>query len=423
MLQVARLAPKQLGEARDLVAGFFRAHLNPDGGFQDRSGASDLYYTVFGLDGLVALQEPLPLEQSTRYLRTFGDGADLDFVHLACLARAWAALRREPDAAIAARMLAHVETFRSADGGYDTTPGAPAGSAYGAFMALRAYQDLGRELPDPETVLASLQRLRGSDGSYAIYPGLLRPDAVTAAAVVASRHLGGAADRDAGMWLLDRCHASGGFFVAREAPMPDLLSTGTALHALYPPCVPIAGIREACLDFVDSLWTNRGGFYGNWGDDEARLRVPTTRCWRWGISASNRRERRGRRQHRSRDRASRPRARRAAHGERSLGGVVSRAAPCRPARRSSRCASPSSMAMRAAVGGPRLYRQRRRVADRSQNEDGGWERHHPQPHQHQRDGGRSWPRYPRSPLARHDWRRRSRARLTGCRGAAGATHA
>ena len=88
MLQVARLAPKQLGEARDLVAGFFRAHLNPDGGFQDRSGASDLYYTVFGLDGLVALQEPLPLEQSTRYLETFGDGANLDLVHLACLARA-----------------------------------------------------------------------------------------------------------------------------------------------------------------------------------------------------------------------------------------------------------------------------------------------------------------------------------------------
>jgi hypothetical protein len=269
MLQVARLAPKQLGEARDLVAGFFRAHLNQDGGFQNRSGASDLYYTVFGLDGLVALQEPLPLEQSTRYLSTFGDGADLDFVHLACLARAWAAVRREPDADLAARILARVEGFRSADGGYDTTPASPAGSAYGAFMALGTYQDLGRELPNPEKVLASLQGLRAADGSYAIYPGLpsgLTP--ITAAAVVASRHLGAAADRDAGMWLLDRCHASGGFFVAREAPMPDLLSTGTALHALSSLHVPIAGIREACLDFIDSLWTNRGGFYGSWGDDE-----------------------------------------------------------------------------------------------------------------------------------------------------------
>ena len=57
MLQVARLAPKQLGESRDLVSAFLRERVNPDGGFQDRAGASDLYYTVFGLDALIALQE------------------------------------------------------------------------------------------------------------------------------------------------------------------------------------------------------------------------------------------------------------------------------------------------------------------------------------------------------------------------------
>jgi hypothetical protein len=33
--------------------------------------------------------------------------------------------------------------------------------------------------------------------------------------------------------------------------------------------VPIGGLREPCLDFVDSLWTNRGGFYGTWADDAA----------------------------------------------------------------------------------------------------------------------------------------------------------
>jgi len=26
-------------------------------------------------------------------------------------------------------------------------------------------------------------------------------------------------------------------------------------------------IREPCLDFIDSLWVNRGGFYGTWDDD------------------------------------------------------------------------------------------------------------------------------------------------------------
>ena len=91
MLQVARLAPKQLGESRDLVTAFLRERVNPDGGFQDRAGASDLYYTVFGLDALIALQEDLPAAQTAAYLAGFGDGASLDFVHVACLARGWAA--------------------------------------------------------------------------------------------------------------------------------------------------------------------------------------------------------------------------------------------------------------------------------------------------------------------------------------------
>ena len=26
-------------------------------------------------------------------------------------------------------------------------------------------------------------------------------------------------------------------------------------------------MKETCLDFVDSLWTSTGGFYGNWADD------------------------------------------------------------------------------------------------------------------------------------------------------------
>ena len=50
-------------------------------------------------------------------------------------------------------------------------------------------------------------------------------------------------------------------------PAPDLLSTATAIHALAGAHVPLAPIKEPCLDFIDSLWSNSGGFYGSWGDD------------------------------------------------------------------------------------------------------------------------------------------------------------
>ncbi len=59
----------------------------------------------------------------------------------------------------------------------------------------------------------------------------------------------GTPDRDAGMWLLDRCHTSGGFFAAPAAPVPDLLSTATALHALSAMHVPLGGVRRAVPRF------------------------------------------------------------------------------------------------------------------------------------------------------------------------------
>src|SRR4051812_31389160 len=125
MLQVARLAPKVLGpEVTELVASFLLAQQNDDGGFKDRKGQSDLYYTVFGLDALTALQKSFDAERVRAFAESFGDGAKLDFVHLCALARCWAAVQRgaslsvSPFDAVRQRLAA----FRSRDGGFNATP-------------------------------------------------------------------------------------------------------------------------------------------------------------------------------------------------------------------------------------------------------------------------------------------------------------
>jgi hypothetical protein len=274
MLQVARLAPKQLGESRDLVAAFLHSRLNPDGGFQNRAGDSDLYYTVFGLEGLIALQEPIPPAVAD-YLRQFGDGDGLDFVHLASLARCHASLKAGsttpgdvlPGFSLA-RTVARIESYRSQDGGYAQSEGGQQGSVYAAFLALGAYEDLGALMPRPERLAESVARLRARDGGYANHPDDAQGiTTVTAAAALLLRRLEAPIDRHVGMWLLDRCQPGGGFLATPSAPVPDLLSTATALHALSALHVPLGGLQEPCLDFVDSLWTNRGGFYGTWMDD------------------------------------------------------------------------------------------------------------------------------------------------------------
>ena len=268
MLQVARLAPTLLGESADLVTAFLRRSALPDGSFGDRGGGSDLYYTVFGLEGLLAFGEPPP--QNTRgYLTGFGDGAGLDFVHLTCLARAWASTDPNgPPPELRAGIAGRIETFRSADGGYAATTGADRGSAYACFLALGALEDLHAPVERPEAIIDCVRASRAADGGYANQPGMaegMTPP--TAAAVTVLRHLDAAVERDIASWLLARAHPEGGFLASRRAPMPDLLSTATALHALTALHADLAPLREPCLDFVDSLWTNAGGFHGHWADD------------------------------------------------------------------------------------------------------------------------------------------------------------
>lgn len=267
-LQIARLAPKLLGDSADLVAQFIRGQLNADGGFSNRAGASDLYYTVFGLEALLALRVDLPVESATAYLRGFGAGEDLDLVHLSCLAGCWAMM---PASALAPAtrdaILPRVESYRTQDGGYHASRDAAHGTAYHAFLAMAAYQDLGAMPPSPDRIGASLAALQSGDGAFANDRGRPRGSTpATAAAVTLIRHLDIPASPALADWLLARCY-EGGFFASPDAPVPDLLSTATALHALSSLHAPIDGIREACLDFVDSLWTRQGAFYGTWADD------------------------------------------------------------------------------------------------------------------------------------------------------------
>ena len=268
MLRAAGAAPNLLLEAGDRVVEFLGGCFNPDGGARGRSDESDLYYTVFALEGLAAMRADPPLEAVLGYLGRFDGGADLDFVHRACLARCWAAVPNgNLDARTADRILQGIEANRCTNGGYGPMPGSPQGTAYHCFLALGAYQDLGRELPDPDGVCNCLDALQTGDGGYANERGLsVGTTPATAAAVTLLRHLGRPVPPATGDWLAARRHERGGFLAMPQAPIPDLLSTATAVHALAGLGAHLETHKEPCLDFVDSLWTGRA-FTGHWCDE------------------------------------------------------------------------------------------------------------------------------------------------------------
>ena len=248
MLQVARLAPNLLQEAAEPVARFFHEQFNEDGGARDRAGKSDLYYTVFALEGLIALRQEPPVDLVRPYLQKFADGDGLDLVHQACLARCWAALGKDALAAETSdRMAANILV-----GGN--------GSVYHQFLQFGAIEDLGHSIEDPAAVISTVLEHQSPDGSF------LGTTPTTAGAVTLLHHLGADVPRKAVDWLLARASPKGGFLPAPDSPVPDLLSTATALHALAAAHASIGAHKEPTLDFVDTLWTGKG-FCGSWADD------------------------------------------------------------------------------------------------------------------------------------------------------------
>ena len=281
--------------AVDEIGDFVLKRMEPDGSFRGRDDKGDLYYTAFGVACLLALGKAFPRDRVGKYLDGFGDVEDLDLVHLTCLARTRTGLRFARLARFAGSrsrlrlvrlarkwggprvrklsrndksLLDRLERYRDGDGGFrQEGKVAEGGSVYASFLALLTYEDLGVEMPDPEGLVRTVESHRSRDGAYANRRGLeWGTTTVTSAAVVLLKRFGASVDSAVGEWLWERACDRGGFFASPKAPIPDLLSTATALHALRLMEVPIDKIRDGSIEFVESLWNASGGFSGHLAD-------------------------------------------------------------------------------------------------------------------------------------------------------------
>ena len=270
MIDAAAKARRQLTDSVDLVAEFTAGRINRDGGFRGRTGKSDLYYTVFGIESLIALGARIDRDQVLGYLDQFADGRSLDLVHLACLARCRANLRppEHVEDELNERIAHRLEFHRCADGGYSNSMRAKSGTAYACFLALGAWQDLKLEIPNPTGLIDCILSLQRPDGSFANDATIQTGSTpATAAAITTLHYLNCPPPTPSVQWLLARSRATGGFLAAPAAPIPDLLSTATAIHALSLAQTPLDDIKQPTLEFIDSLWSTEGAFAGNWLDE------------------------------------------------------------------------------------------------------------------------------------------------------------
>lgn len=250
-------------DAQESLRAFLKKQWTVDGGCRGRSAESDLYYTVFLLACHWGAQMETP-PVVEKYLARFGDGEALDLVHLGCLARCHTFLKT---GAARTALVNKLERFRCADGGYSQV--GARGAIYESFLAWLIYQESGLEMPQREAFCRWLQSVNMSNG-FADDSGLgVGTTTVTAAAVMLLKHHGMAIPAVVGDWILARHYPTGGFCVAVDTPAPDLLSTATALQALSAMSRSLGPERGACLEFVESLWAEEGGFCGGTDDPVA----------------------------------------------------------------------------------------------------------------------------------------------------------
>jgi hypothetical protein len=219
------------------IRGFLSSHQTDSGGFMDKGGKSDLYYSLFGSFASEALDLDDSNERLKQYLDQTISGSKIEGVHLHC-------------AVILISRLAGInrlsKDIRDTLNKNISKPGTM--SPYTAFLSLLSYYYSGnyKGLYEVSRQLKTIAKVKDV------------PCTVVAANLVLQHCFGRPVE--------DHIHAihsfymkNGSFAAVKNAPVGDLLSTGVALYALKVAGADIRNIVPDCLEYVDSLYSG-GGF-------------------------------------------------------------------------------------------------------------------------------------------------------------------
>lgn len=214
------------------------------GGFADRGGKSDLYYSLFGYFIAGSLSVPGYEEPLKKYVEVTVSSGNLTGVYRYCGAILYAKLIGHNDVTENLRKEILQDLLRP-----DLKQ--PEYSGFLGVLALFYLEDY-----------LSIQRVVNRYKRKVILKG--HPCPVVAATAV-MMGMAGNTQSEAVEALLSFYRGSGGFAAVLRAPEDDLLSTGVALFALHFLDADIRLIKPDCLSFVDDLYLD-GGFRATQAD-------------------------------------------------------------------------------------------------------------------------------------------------------------
>lgn len=268
LVETAGGACDYLAAANDIIADFILSLQNEDGGFRGRAAESDLYYTAFALECLAITHGDIQEDRVLPYLEREA-GKEQDLIHTVSLVRC---MKRVQSTDILQKyrdtLYRHIEQFHIAGAGYSPVLPRESGTPYGCFLAVTALNELAMPLPPGDEIAACLEETRADDPSYGNEPGMEEGTVTAVAATLVLQLLMKLpVDERVFVWLIQQYDTRGGFLASPRTPVPDLLSTAVALYTLKTAGISLGEIHTSCLEYIEGLWDDRGGFRGSWQDD------------------------------------------------------------------------------------------------------------------------------------------------------------
>ncbi|PKQ61547.1 hypothetical protein BZG02_15260 [Labilibaculum filiforme] len=284
-------------DALNHIKSFLSSQKSEYGGFIDRAGNTDLYYSVFGYTLALILNLKLDVVKEQKYLKNLKQSEKLDFVHSICLVRCdfllqlidWRQKSRLPASKFlsisfakdivlgkvvktvkmnCSELLWEVEEFVAQDGGYNhNQKGAVNSTIYANYLMWTLYQDLETEQEVLDEIADANRSLQATNGSFANVENSIDGVISSTAAGLIMSVAGDVNENEKTVAWLKQMHTKrGGFKAAEGVPIADLLSTATALLALQLSGENMQSFAENSVNFINLHWDTSGGFFGSIAD-------------------------------------------------------------------------------------------------------------------------------------------------------------
>lgn len=239
-LRLAQGVAELPDELRLRQAAYLKRAQRDDGGFAGREGASDLYYTAFGLRGMALLGEldGEPAQRAAGFLQR-QLAAKTPLVDFVSLLFAGALLQTAAGIDVFANSAGNwhdsvatlFERFRRPDGGYAKTDEGQSSSTYQTFLIVLALEFLGRRPAEADRLLAFVRSRRREDGGFVEIGPMRNSGTNPTAAAAGLLTIFNAFDDETRNGVVDFLAPlqsdEGGLKANTRIPLADLLSTFT----------------------------------------------------------------------------------------------------------------------------------------------------------------------------------------------------